>query len=179
MRDILPDIVIRRLHDRYVAGVADAEAGFDMSEADEDSLTGALGQAISTPREEFFPINGENISVKIDYKKIRGRGGNAPEKHFGIDGIFQIAIKKPSGKVIRQKALPFQAKKNWTGKDKGLLDQVTTMEKAVLGGIVVDYTNHGYSACKASDVVGAQGNRRSKQLSGRVRSLGQILGSDF
>lgn len=47
MRELLPTIVLDSLRDRYLAGVADAEAFFDLHRADEDSVTGALGQSIA------------------------------------------------------------------------------------------------------------------------------------
>lgn len=43
----LPISVIQALRDRYLAGVDDAQAGFEDARADEDSLTGALGQELS------------------------------------------------------------------------------------------------------------------------------------
>lgn len=92
MRDIIPDFVISVLRDRYVAGVADAEAQFESGVADEDSLTGALGQAISMSEPYVFQTQAGVYSVKISWKKIRGRGLNAPERLYGSDGIFQIAV---------------------------------------------------------------------------------------
>ena len=49
MRDLLPEELLRLMHDRFVAGVADAEAKFEFSEGDEDSLTGALEGACLAP----------------------------------------------------------------------------------------------------------------------------------
>jgi len=42
----LPDIVREFIRDRYLAGVADAEAQYDDALGDEDSLTGACGVLI-------------------------------------------------------------------------------------------------------------------------------------
>jgi hypothetical protein len=47
VRDLLPGVVYDYLRDRYLAGTSDAVAHFDAHEADEDALTGALGQAIA------------------------------------------------------------------------------------------------------------------------------------
>lgn len=92
MRDILPETLIGMLRDRYLAGVADAEAKFRFGAGDEDSLTGALGQAISMAQPIQFSGNGESYVVQVFYYKLRGRGRGAPEKSYGADGIFQIEV---------------------------------------------------------------------------------------
>lgn len=48
MHRLLPDPTLRHFRDRYLAGVVDAEVRFGSGEGEEDSLTGGLGQAIST-----------------------------------------------------------------------------------------------------------------------------------
>lgn len=120
MKNLLPREVLDSLHDRYRAGVDAAEAMFEESEADEDALTGALGQAISMPHAQTF-ITGQGVySVRVSYRKIRGRGKGAPEKALGADGIFQSIISDVTGKQLFRKGLPFQSKKRWRGKLKGL-----------------------------------------------------------
>ena len=47
LRDVVPELVVTTIRERFITGVADAEANFDDSAADEDSFTGALGQAIA------------------------------------------------------------------------------------------------------------------------------------
>ena len=179
MRDILPEIVIQSLHDRYVAAVSDAESTFDMNRADEDSLTGALGQSIAMPVEQTFSGPNGAITVKISYKKLRGRGWNAPEKRYGSDGIFQIEVLDRLGTVIRAKGLPFQSKKEWKGNLPKLAEQAADMEINTPGGIVIDFNKQGYSACMASAVVAAQGNRASVVQADKMHRLGQLLGNEF
>jgi len=175
----LPDIVLEFIRDRYLAGVADAEAQYENAMGDEDSLTGALGALISTSRPRLFQVGaGVEIEVHIDYRKLRGRGNDAPEKRLGPDGIFQIKV-SGAGISTFQKGLPFQAKKNWRGKDSRLANQARNMKRTLGGGIVIDYTSRGYSACDISDVMAANGSRKFVADRGNVHKLGQTLAHDF
>src|SRR5579859_6646669 len=84
----LPPIVLEFIRDRYLAGVANAEAQYQNVAGDEDSLTGALGVLISPAAIRHFWISpSTQIDVQIDFRKLRGRGHHAPEKRFGPDGI--------------------------------------------------------------------------------------------
>lgn len=179
MRDILPPEVLDRIRDRYITGVSDAVANFGQSSADEDALTGALGQAIATTIPLKVPTPAGIVAVKVSYRKIRGRGHGAPEKRYGSDGIFQLEVIDDSGRVLRRKGLPFQAKKDWHGTNSELAKQAARMLALTGSSIVVDYKHTGYSACKASLVVACRGKRGEAHASGRVYGLGQILGNEF
>lgn len=179
MHDVLPTAVIGILRDRYAAGVANAEAFFDQHRADEDSVTGALGQALAIGEPIRFHFEGQQYEVKISYRKIRGRGPNAPERLYGSDGIFQITVTDRAGQVAAQKGLPFQSKMTWRGKNGSLLSQVERMEGATPGGIVIDFGPTGYKACTAKAAIAASGNRRSVEKFGAMRPLGQVLSRDF
>lgn len=179
MRDILPPSLVDLLRDRYLAGVADAEAAFDQHRGDEDSLTGALGQALAMREPIVFTGPDGAYSVRVSYRKLRGRGPGAPEKRLGADGIFQIEVANGNGDVVRSKGLPFQAKTNWRGKDSALLGQADIMEQVSPGGLVIDYSPAGYKACPAKAVVAAGGRRSNVDRYGVMRSLGQVLSRDF
>jgi hypothetical protein len=179
MRDILPQKLFETLRDRYLAGVASAEALFSNSCADEDSLTGALGQAISTARPIVFQRGGGTFTVSVSYQKIRGRGPGAPEKIFGSDGLFQIDVRSSDGTIIRRKGLPFQAKSYWKGQNRDLFNQAKLIEEKTGVGIVVDYREEGYKACPTSAVIQTNGNRRAVDRIHAMRPLGSILGHDF
>jgi hypothetical protein len=174
----LPDIVRDFIRDRYLAGVADAEAQYANAVGDEDSLTGALGALISTSIPREFRVGPVQIVVQIDYRKLRGRGNDAPEKLLGPDGIFQIQV-SANGKPSFRKGLPFQAKKNWKGKNKDLVKQAEEMRRSVGGGIVIDYTPNGYSACEIEHVIESRGNRKAVAQGGHMHPLGQILANEF
>jgi hypothetical protein len=118
---LLPDGLKALIRDRYLAGVSDALAKYPFSAADEDSLTGALGNSISMPQAVVFGDGQRRYSYQVSYRKIRGRGPRAPEKQLGADGIFQIEVTDDHGR--QTKGLPFQSKKGWSSADSNLLKQ--------------------------------------------------------
>jgi hypothetical protein len=146
-----------------------------MNEADEDCLTGALGQALATPKGLSFSSGNKNALVKISHTKLRGRGKGAPEKIFGSDGVFQIEVLDNCGRPLFSKGLPFQSKKNWTRKLSSLGDQAIQMEQHTPGGIVIDFSEIGYSACSAKIAASQGGSRRNISMS----NLGDLLATDF
>jgi hypothetical protein len=179
MRDLLPDFVRETIRDRYITGVADAEAGFDHGSAEEDSLTGALGHAISTRHPISQAVGDETFVWEIYYRKLRGRGPGAPEKKYGADGVFQIEVSDGDGRLLRRKGLPFQAKKGWSAADRDLVSQTRAMVDTTGDGIVIDYTRHGYTSCPASAVIEAGGRKSAASKAGAISPLGQVLGNEF
>lgn len=179
MRDLLPDHVFEFLRDRYIAGVATAEANFAASSADEDALTGALGQALAMPAPWIFTGPNGDYSVQVSYRKLRGRGLNAPERLYGSDGLFQIEVSAANGSVVRRKGLPFQSKTNWRGRSASVASQAADIQASTGEGLVIDYTSTGYRACKTGLAIETRGNRREVERRGGMVSLGQILGNDF
>ena len=174
---LLPDGLKALIRDRYLAGVSDAQAKYPFSAADEDSLTGALGNSISMAHEMVFSDGQKQYSYQISYRKIRGRGPRAPEKQLGADGIVQIEVRDEHGR--RTKGLPFQAKKGWRNADSNLLAQARRMLETAGDGIVIDFGPNRFSACRAEDVVHNQANRKLIDRAGKTRPLGQLLGDDF
>lgn len=179
LRDFLPSAAREFIRDRLIAGVADAEALFDLNAADEDSLTGALGQSISRHRPITFTSGDRDFRLRTYHRKLRGRGPGAPEKPLGADGIFQIDIEDETGQKIWQKGLPFQSKKEWSGSDSGLVGQAQKMIAEAGQGLVIDYTAEGYKACPANMVVEHQGRASVLRELALLRPLGHVLGDDF
>lgn len=176
---LLPPLVRGFIHDRYLAGTADAEAQYANAAGDEDTLTGALGALISTTGPVGFTVDPiRQFTVEISYRKVRGRGQDAPEKRFGTDGIFQLQVTQ-YGRTVFQKGLPFQSKKNWKGRDRRLAEQAREMKRRVGNGIVIDYTPKGYTACEIDPVIEARGNRKAVAQAGHFQPLGQILAHRF
>jgi hypothetical protein len=178
MRDILPQQVVDAIRDRMIAGVTLAENHYNYSAADEDSLTGALGESLLAPRLLFH--HGEDVFAwSTEYFKIRGRGKGAAEKTTGADGVFQITVRNVDGKVLRTKCLPFQSKKNWRGKNALLAQQSSLLVGQCGAGIAIDYTNHGYFAASAAEVVLANGSRTEISADGKLSRLALLLGIKF
>src|SRR5260221_8457658 len=108
---------------------------------------------VATPEAEYL--------VRISYRKIRGRGPNAPEKRYGADGVFQISVSDRHGRIVRQKALPFQSKMNWRGKNAFLANQANHMEQELGGGLVIDFSQNGYKACPSQSLAAGRGERNA------------------
>lgn len=179
MKDIIPISVLDILRGHYALGIANAEAFYDQHADDEDSITGALGQALARAEPIRYQQGFDEFLINVSYRKIRGRGRGAPERIYGADGIFQLSVSNKDGKEVAVKGVPFQSKKNWKGKNGDLLDQAIKMETKVPGGIVIDFGPNGYKACTAKDVVASQGNRNTANRHSSVRSLEQFLSHDF
>lgn len=179
MRDVIPDSVLDILRGHYALGIANAEAFYDQHSADEDSITGALGQALARAEPIRFQQGFDEYHINISYRKVRGRGRGAPERIYGVDGIFQLSVTNKEGKESALKGLPFQSKKGWKGKNSDLLEQAKKMEKLTPGGIVIDFGPNGYKACTAKDVVASLGNRSTANHHNSIRPLEQLLSHDF
>ena len=179
VRDILPDLLVNLIRDRYLAGVADAQVKFPYSEGDEDSLTGALGQAISTAGPLTVTVGRDRYTYNVSYRKLRGRGSGAPEKKLGADGIFQIDVTNSDGAPLVRKGLPFQAKKRWSRRDKKLVEQARKMLDSAGDGLIIDFSPLGFSACSAADAIQSEGRISTVKASGRLRDLGHVFADDF
>ncbi|WP_221797854.1 hypothetical protein [Oceanobacter mangrovi] len=114
MKDILPDLVIDSLRDRYLAAVSDAESTFDMNYGDEDALTGAFGQAIAVPRNQIFSTPEGVYTVDIGYTKLRGRGKTLPNAYMGLTAYSKLRFLIVVGMSFAPKAYPFNPRR--TGK---------------------------------------------------------------
>lgn len=147
--DLLSNPQLREaLGKQYKDGIASAVEGYEDSAADEDSLTGALGQALRGHGSVSFG-DGRIVKWRTGYRKLRGRGKNAPEKKWGADGIFEVEITDDSGFRSR-KTLPFQAKNNSSSYGNGeLVEQAGKIAGLPGGGIVVNYRPGGYVAVDA------------------------------
>jgi hypothetical protein len=178
MQDILPEAVLLSLREHYYAAVMAAEIGYPRNAVNEESTTGALGHALFTPGIRHVVVGGRLYRWRATYEIVPSKGAGAAEKTFGADTVFQLEVLDAAGNVVRRKALMAQAKKNWTGANKKLLDQAARMLQYSPSAIVIDYRVTGFKGVPAGDVVEAGGNRRYIPRE-REKRLGEILGDDF
>lgn len=178
MLEFLPPLVVRTLQKHFYAGVKAAEVRFRYNEADEDSLTGALGERLNEPEPILIQTQNEAFEWRTEAYKIRGRGPGAPERTLGADGIFQLEVIDQRGHFLVRKGLLFQSKKAWTGRDRRLFSQTHDLLAQSSSAIVVDYSDTGYKAFTAQAVVAAEGVRK-KIRSQDSKPLAQVLGDDF
>ena len=178
MEDLLPEFVLESLRDHYYAGVTAAELGYGHHSRNENSVTGALGQALFTPGIRFIEIDGHAYRWRAFHEVLSSQGPGTAEHEFGGDGVFQLEVLDPEGHVLRRKALMFQAKKEWRGANKKLLKQAEDMVAYTPSAIVVDYRQTGFTGVAAVDVIEAGGNRRNIPQE-RQKRLAEILGDEF
>ena len=171
--EVLQNERIRReLSDHYRSGVAAAVHEYADSAADEDAVTGALGQALRLQGELTMP-DGRIVRWFTRYRKLRGRGRKAPEEHLGADGLFEIEMEDEEGDRSR-KSLPFQARNRAAGYGDSLLrGQAKRLNAFPGGGVVINYRPEGYVAVDAR-LVAEGGATRNSEV-----PLADALAEDF
>jgi hypothetical protein len=160
--ELLQDERIRRtLADHYRSGVAAAVRGYLDSAADEDALTGALGQALRGQGELAMP-DGRVVRWATRHRRLRGPGRNAPEKHLGADGLFEVEMEDEERDRSR-KSWPFQATNAAAGYGDSLLrGQAKRLSAFPGGGVVINYRSGGYVAVDAGLVAEGEATRNSE-----------------
>lgn len=173
----LPPVIVRMLRKHFYAGVKEAEVRFRYHSADEDAVTGALGDRLIEP-ETLVTVGGEMYRWSAVYHEIRGRGPHAPEKRVGADGIFQLEVLDQQERFVLRKGLLFQSKIGWKGKNGKLLQQARDLFAQSNSSILVDYSANGYKAIGVREVIAAGGNRRIVAAEDD-KPLAQVLGDEF
>ncbi len=168
MNEWIPESVAEAIGRHYRAAVRRAEDAYTSSMEDEDSVTGALGQAM-TRKSGSVIVSGTRYQWRTTYRKFRGRGAGATEKQTGADGIFEIEVQDAAGDIIGRKAVLFQAKKEWQGRDRRLMSQSRRLSELPGAAIVVNYSRDGYKAASVEDVLEAEGDPPT--LGSKRRSL--------
>lgn len=151
----------RTLADHYRRGVAVAVQGYADGAADDDAVTGALGQALRGQGELALP-DGRIVRWATRHRKLRGRGRRAPEKHLGADGLFEIEMEDDERDRSR-KSLPFHARNGAADYGDSLLrGQAKRLNAFPGGGVVVSYQPGGYVAVDARLVADGEATRGSE-----------------
>ena len=151
LRNFVPESLIRRIKEHISESIAKSVRLFHLNEADEDSLTGALGQALSTSEQIVVVENGIRYTCSIESYKIGGKGIGAPESRTGADGIFQVCVLCGNQPIFR-KGLPFQAKKISRYYEREAIPQAEMMLNTSGTGIVVRFGPKGYDAADARNL---------------------------
>jgi len=178
LNQIIPEDLINLIGDHIKAGVSDAESKFALNEEDEDSITGALGQAISTAHPIVLTTAQGKFTYEITSRKLRGRGPDAPEKRLGADAIFQIEVFRQGQRVFR-KGLPFQAKNGGGFQNSEVIKQAGDLHRTTGTGIIVRFSKDGYTAINASEIVFSDQANAVATPQIIPTKLGSVLGNDF
>ncbi len=154
----------------YRRGVAAAVEGYQHSRADEDSVTGALGQAL-LGRGAFQVPDGRVVTWNTSYTRF-GSSKDGAEPRYGADGIFEIQLTDDDG-ITTRKSLLFQAKKEaYTYGDARLRRQARQIASVPGGGVVIDYQPGKFVAMDAGAV--ARNDERRAE-----RDLAELLAEEF
>ncbi|HSD29560.1 MAG TPA: hypothetical protein VLL75_19815 [Vicinamibacteria bacterium] len=150
--DLLQDEGVRRtLADHYRAGVAAAVRGFTEAAGDGEATTAALGRAL-LGQGELALADGRIVRWTTRYRRLRGRGGGAPEKNLGAEGLFEIEMEDEE-KDRSRNTLPFQAWMGTPGYGEALVrGQAKRLAALPGGGVVIGYRPAGFVAVDAGVV---------------------------
>lgn len=178
MRDVLPPEVLEQIGQQYFDAVREAEPGFENYQADEDSITGALGGSMDRMVKGSYSAGDSLYTWKTRTVKFRGRGAGAPEKEYGADAILELEVCDGLGNTIGRKVLPFQAKKAGRIDSRSLHDQSRRLNDLPGGGLVVVYGPEGYECTSAKEVLAVDGSWRQVQLRHR-HDFGTVVQNRF
>src|SRR5512139_54906 len=171
--DLLQDESVRRtLSEHYRSGLAAAVRGYAEDTADGEAATAALGRAL-VGQGELTLAAARAVRWATRYRRLSGRGGGAPERNLGAEGLFQIEMEDEERDRSR-KTLPFQAWMAAPGHGDGLVrGQAKRLSAFPGGGVVISYRSAGYVAVDAG-VVAEGGATQGDEV-----DLADVLARDF
>ncbi len=120
MLRVLPGLVVRTLRKHSYAGVKEAEVRFRYHRADEDAVTGALGERLIKPEPIAIQVGPRAYLCARPLTSCVGAVPMPPRRNSAPTAIFQLEVLDLNGKFIVRKGLLFQSKIGWTGRDRRL-----------------------------------------------------------
>lgn len=179
MQDVIPQGVFREVQAHLREGAAHAEGGWEAGSDEEDTLTGDFGASVRTPGWVESRDDGARWQWRITYKKLRGRGRDAPEKVIGADGIFQIEVRPFGTSVVIPKGILFQAKKYQGSSRSDLIPQVEDMERVAPGASAVfEFGPNGYFGVSGREILVTR-QLDPDRVPHPERRLGSYLADEF
>jgi hypothetical protein len=171
--DLLQDEGVRRtLSDHYRAGVAAAVRAFTEATDDGEAVTAALGRAL-VGQGELALADGRIVRWATRYRGLSGRGGSAPERNLGAEGLFEVEMEDEE-KDRSRNTLPFQAWMGTPGYGDALVrGQAKRLSAFPGGGVVISYRSAGHVAVDAGVVAEGYPTRVDEV------DLADVLARDF
>lgn len=155
----IPKEVLQSIKEHVDRAIPRAIGGFMSANEDEDTMTGELGSSLRSGTHTVVvdraEINGA-WKWSIDYKKFRGRGKDATERHIGADGIIELSLDWSGRKET--KSLLFQAKMDWRS-DSSLIEQAVLLSTWREASLFVNYTESEIEAFSIDSVLRSRGKR--------------------
>lgn len=177
LTQLVPRGVLRAIKDHFKDEIRSAVQSYRFNEADEDSLTGALGQALSTPERVITVADKVRYSFSVESHKILGKGPGTPEKRTGADGIFQVRLWEGE-QLLFHKGLPFQSKKKILYRQSAVMKQAQQMYKTSKSGLVLRFDSKGYDAADVRRMLDTNEDEDLQTTKGFVQ-LHEALGEWF
>jgi hypothetical protein len=178
MYDIVPKAVLDRIGAAYERAVKRAQLRYPNWSGDEEYATGALGGTMEELVKGHAKINGSVYRWTTTTWPVRGKGPNSPETEYGADAVIEIVLQDESGEKIAGKIIPIQNKKERIYSNRTLADQATRLSKLPGGGLIVSFSERGFTSCEASVVAAADGKWTTIPDS-QKSDLGHALATEF
>ena len=154
----IPTQVVDAIRVHIEKAVRRSESGYPSAQEAEDTVTGALGENLRTPEEQFVNVSDTQApgtwSWRIGYSKFGSGGGDSTESVVGADGILEVEV--GSAEYNQRKSSLFQAK-NSLRKDPRLVAQCAKLSLWREAAFVISYSAKGYQAYSIDDVLLARG----------------------
>ena len=86
-----------------------------------------------------------------------GKGPASPETEYGADAVIEIVVRNEFGETVATKILPIQNKKEKIYSNRTLAKQAERLSKLPGGGLIVSFSEHGFTSCEGHIVADADG----------------------
>lgn len=103
-------------------------------------------------------VNGSTYRWNTTTWPVRGKGPHSPETEYGADAVIEVVLRDEYGETVASKILPIQNKKEKIYSYRTLAKQADRLSKLPGGGLIVSFSQHGFTSCEAHVVAEADGN---------------------
>jgi hypothetical protein len=101
--------------------------------------------------------NGSTYQWNTTTWPVRGKGPHSPETEYGADAVIEIVLRDEFGETVASKILPIQYKKEKIYSNRTLAKQADRLSKLPGGGLIVSFSERGFTSCEAHVVAEAHG----------------------
>lgn len=157
MNDIIPEAVLDRIGAAYERAIERAQSRYPRWKGDEEYATGAVGGTMEELVKGSAVVNGSTYRWNTTTWPVRGKGPDSPETEYGADAVIEIVVRNEFGETVATKILPVQNKKEKIYSNRTLANQAAQLSKLPGGGLIVSFSEHGFTSCEAHIVANADG----------------------
>jgi hypothetical protein len=178
MYDVAPEEILNRIGAAYERAIARAVERYPQWAADEEYASGAVGGTMEELVKGQATIDGQTYRWNTTTWAVRGKGPRSPETEYGADAVIDIVLRDEHDNTIASKILPVQNKKERIYSARKLAQQSRRLSRLPGGGLVVSFSERGFTSCEAGVVADAAG--RWKAIPDDLKTnFGRALADDF